>query len=304
MLGASARADLIVHGCRLPRSSCSCPARRPGAGGYRRPAGAAKSCAVSAISTIRPFCMTATRSQIWAATRRSWVMNRMARPSSSCKSPDQLEDLRLHRNVEGRDGLVGHQHVGPHGERPRDADALALAAGELVRIAVDGLGREARPSPEGSRASSRALAGSVPCVIGPSAMMRPTVRRGLREAKGSWNTIWMRRRCGRRSRWDRVPKGRSPISIGAAVGLDQAQHAAPDRRFAGAGFAHEPQGLAAPDVEAHRIGRLDLAAFAEEAAPAIDFGQGIDLEGDGLAGQSAWAAGGVRDGTAARRRLV
>ena len=155
------------------------------------------------------------------------------------------------------------------------------------------------------RASSRALAGSVPCVIGPSAMMRPTVRRGLREAKGSWNTIWMRRRYGRRSRCDRVPNRQIADDDRAAVRLDQAQHAAPDRRLAGAGFAHEPEGLAAADVEAHRIGRLDLAAFAKEAAAAIEpWSEPVDLEGDRLAGETAWAAGGVSDGTAARRRLV
>ena len=50
---------------------------------------------------------------------------------------DQVEDLALDRHVERRRRLVGDQQVGPAGERHRDRDALALAAGELVRIGVD-----------------------------------------------------------------------------------------------------------------------------------------------------------------------
>jgi len=41
---------------------------------------------------------------------------------------------------------------------------------------------------------SRARARLSPCVTGPSAMMSPTRRRGLSEAKGSWKIIWMRLR--------------------------------------------------------------------------------------------------------------
>ncbi len=37
-VGRERRADLIVHGYHLPKSSCSCPARRPGAGACTRPA--------------------------------------------------------------------------------------------------------------------------------------------------------------------------------------------------------------------------------------------------------------------------
>ena len=47
---------------------------------------------------------------------------------------DQVEDLRLDGDVERGRRLVGDQHVGTVGERHGDHDALALAAGELVRI--------------------------------------------------------------------------------------------------------------------------------------------------------------------------
>ena len=50
-----------------------------------------------------------------------------------------VEDLGLDGHVKGRDGLVGDDEPWVQGERPREADPLALAAGELVRVQVDGL---------------------------------------------------------------------------------------------------------------------------------------------------------------------
>src|SRR3954471_2454921 len=43
---------------------------------------------------------------------------------------EQVEDLRLDRDVERRDGLVAHDQLRIQGECARDADALALPAGE------------------------------------------------------------------------------------------------------------------------------------------------------------------------------
>ncbi len=55
----------------------------------------------------------------------------------------EVHDLRLDRDVERRDRLVEHHHPRVQRERTSDADALALAARELVREAVRVLGREA-----------------------------------------------------------------------------------------------------------------------------------------------------------------
>ena len=46
----------------------------------------------------------------------------------------QLEDLGLHGDVEGRGRLVGDQELRPAGEREGDVDALGHAAGDLVRV--------------------------------------------------------------------------------------------------------------------------------------------------------------------------
>ena len=48
----------------------------------------------------------------------------------------QIEHLRLDRLVERGDGLVEDDKPRRQRQRPRDVDALALAAGNLVRIAV------------------------------------------------------------------------------------------------------------------------------------------------------------------------
>ena len=48
----------------------------------------------------------------------------------------KVEDLRLDGNVQGGNSLVAHHKLGAHSQRAGDADALTLAAGELVRIAV------------------------------------------------------------------------------------------------------------------------------------------------------------------------
>ena len=55
---------------------------------------------------------------------------------------EQFQHLGLHRDIQRRDRLIGDQHVGIERQRPRDGDALALAAGELMRVARDGIGRQ------------------------------------------------------------------------------------------------------------------------------------------------------------------
>src|SRR3546814_10531586 len=49
---------------------------------------------------------------------------------------DERQDLRLRRHIEGRGRLVGDQQRRLQGERHGDHDALALAAGKLVRVGV------------------------------------------------------------------------------------------------------------------------------------------------------------------------
>ena len=48
----------------------------------------------------------------------------------------QLDDVRLHRDVEGRQDLVAEHQPRPCRKRAGDRDALPLAARELVRVAA------------------------------------------------------------------------------------------------------------------------------------------------------------------------
>ena len=54
----------------------------------------------------------------------------------------QIDDLRLHAHVERRGRLVEHDEARLEHHGARDRDALALAAGEFVRIAEARLGIE------------------------------------------------------------------------------------------------------------------------------------------------------------------
>ena len=56
---------------------------------------------------------------------------------------EQVDDLCADRHVERRDGLVEDDHLRVQRERAREADALPLPAGELVREAVAVLGAQA-----------------------------------------------------------------------------------------------------------------------------------------------------------------
>ena len=116
---------------------------------------------------------------------------------------EQVDDLRLDRDVEGRDGLVADDEPGTQGKGAGDADALPLAAGELGRKPVVVLGVEpdqlhqllhATP-PLGRRWRDPWMANGSP-------MIEPTRRRGFSEPYGSWKIICMSRRNGRRSRRD------------------------------------------------------------------------------------------------------
>ena len=57
----------------------------------------------------------------------------------------QVDHLRLDRHVERGNRLVAHDELRLHRERARDHDALALAAGEFVRVAAHVLGLQSRP---------------------------------------------------------------------------------------------------------------------------------------------------------------
>ena len=93
----------------------------------------------------------------------------------------QVDDLRLHRDVERRYRLVGDHQRRIERQRARDADALALAAAEGVRKARPRRGRQADQIEQFAHARRRCAAG-MPLTSSGSAMMSPTIMRGLSDA--------------------------------------------------------------------------------------------------------------------------
>ena len=130
-------------------------------------------------------------------------MKRHEKPRSLLQLAQQVEDRRLHRDVERGDGLVGDEQRRRHRQRAREADALALSAGELVRIAVPQLRPQAdvveelahAPVERSPRAASRWMRSGSPTIS-------PQVMRGLSDEYGSWKTMCISRRSGRSSRRD------------------------------------------------------------------------------------------------------
>ncbi len=49
--------------------------------------------------------------------------------------PEQLQNLRLHGNVESRHGFIKHYELRPDSESARDSNALALTSGKCRRLA-------------------------------------------------------------------------------------------------------------------------------------------------------------------------
>ena len=123
-----------------------------------------------------PRYITATRSLMCRITARSWAMMMRVRPKRAFRSSEQIDDLRLDRDVERRDRLVADDQLRLAGQRAGDADALALAAGELVRIAR-----------RHARAAGR------PCAAEPPPGLAARRRRPGRAARSA------RRRCRRPS---------------------------------------------------------------------------------------------------------
>ncbi len=101
------------------------------------------SAGVAYCSTLPPSCMIAIRSPILIASSMSWVTKRTVLRTSRLQAQELVLQALAVDRVDRPEGLVHQHHQRVGGERPGDADALLLAAGELRRVAVAELGVEA-----------------------------------------------------------------------------------------------------------------------------------------------------------------
>ena len=67
----------------------------------------------------------------------------IAQPQLILQAFEQIQHLRLHRYIERAGGLVAHDQFRFDRQRPGNADALALAAGKLMWIALTRVRRQA-----------------------------------------------------------------------------------------------------------------------------------------------------------------
>ena len=184
---------------------------------------------------------------------------------------EQVDDLRLHGHVERRHRLVGDDQLRVQRQRPGDADALALPAGELVRDSGCSA-RGCRPTRSSNsctrRFSSAPLAS--PCSSIGSPTIWPTRLRGFSDANGSWKIICIWRRSGRSSRRDR-PTSSSPRNrTDPDVGVRQLEDRPAQRRLAAAGFADQTECFAFAQGQADAVDRAHPGDLALDHHPRLD----------------------------------
>ena len=105
--------------------------------------GAAKTSAVMPLSTIWPCHMTSTRSQRIAHHGEVVRDEQHGEGELTPQATQEGDELRLHRDIEPRDDLVGNKELRLRAESARDVHPLLLPAGELGRIAFAELGGQA-----------------------------------------------------------------------------------------------------------------------------------------------------------------
>ena len=151
---------------------------------------------VGASSTRRPRYITPTRSATWRHHREVVRDEEIGEAAAALQVLHQVEDLRLHRDVERRGRLVADQELGL-APRARARSRCAGAGRRRTRADTSRRRRGDRPtwrSSSPTRSRVRACRCRMPCARIGSATMSRTRQRGLRLAYGSWKIICMRRR--------------------------------------------------------------------------------------------------------------
>jgi hypothetical protein len=171
---------------------------------------------------------------------------------------EQVDDLRLHRHVERGRRLVEHYEPRPEDHGAGDRDALALAAGELVGVAIAARGIEAD-------LDQRLVDEPATLIPGPAELVH---RQSLLED--------LRDRQARRQRAERVlkhdlhlPPKRTKILRRDALDLStdelnrslaplQPEQREPQRGLARAAFPDHADGVAFAHRDADAVHRLDV----------------------------------------------
>ena len=223
----------------------------------------------SASSTILPRYITATRSRDVPDHRQVVRDEHVGQAELVLQVLQQVDDLGLDRHVQRGDRLVGDDQLGPQGERAGDADALALAAGELVRVAVVVL----RVQPD---QLEQVLHGPLDAVLGLHASGSGTARRrscrpcaaGSATSTGPGRSSGCRAAAAASARRTGAVMSRPSKTIVPAGRLQQPGEQPAGGGLAAAGLADQAERLAPLDVEVEAVDGLHRADLAAEEQPA------------------------------------
>ena len=178
---------------------------------------------------------------------------------------EEVQHLRLDRDVERRHRLVGDDELRPEHEGAREADALPLAAAELMRVAAGRLGAEADALEHVEHRPLAALA--VDAVdLEPLAdellHRHPRVEGADGVLEDDLHVAALALELARAE-----ARQVDAFELDHAGGrLEKADQRPAERRLAAAGLPDEPDGLAAEDVEVDAVDGLQLADRALENA--------------------------------------
>ena len=185
------------------------------------------------------------------------------------QSAQELEDLRLHRHVQPRDDFVRDYQTRIQRDGARDADALALAARELVRIAVEELRRQV-DSLEKAGGQAKRLAG-----IQRAPVREERLRKGgaHREARVEGRLRILEHdlhACAKGPQFGFVERSDvAPLEgDGACAGAVEPQQGARKGALARARFAHEADGLAGQHRQVDALEDLEQRRAAEDGLAA------------------------------------
>ena len=212
--------------------------------------------------------------------RREVVRDEEAREAHlALQVAKQVEDRRLHRHVERRNGLVRDQDARLEDQRTREPDALALPARQFVRIPVAELGAEADQVEDllDARPQVAALRDPVqPQRLADDRTARHArVQRRVRILEDHVQLASQRPHLPSREMRD-VDAAQQDLAGGR---LGEPHDAVGDGRFAAAGLADQPEQLPATELERDIVHSVHERALAcDPAADAVVLDEVANLE--------------------------
>ena len=201
----------------------------------------------------------------------------------------EVQHLRLNRDIEGGDRLVENKQIGLQRQRPGEADPLALAAGKTVRVTDHGLNIKAD--------QIQAFAHRRPAACGVTDAVNQEWLGddiGDRHPRIEGAEGILKDKLGLAPE-GKTPRPREPIHIHrasvivkhdlTAVGPNGAEQHLAERGLATSAFAHQSQAFPAHDIEADVIHCRDRAFGICNTVSEKPGGADAERLGDGLGAQ-------------------